>query len=93
MGKPERHLETVVLEDVRNGDAPEQGELESSAGRRRRDQMTRPDAGHHQDDAGSEALEQRPDVGARQFQLCEWVPIACHGTEPVAFARSGTGAW
>ncbi len=55
--------------------------------------MTCPDAGHHQDDARSEALEQRPDVGARKFQLCERVSIGSHGAEPVAFARSGTGAW
>ena len=54
MGESEGHLKTVILKNVSNGYAPEQGIGETSTGCRSRDQMTGSDAGHHEDHARPE---------------------------------------
>ena len=86
--EPERHLEAVVLEDVGDGDAPEQRILEPAAGRRGGHQMARADAGHHQDETGTEVPEHPAGAGLGQRQLVERVGFVGHARHPTRDART-----
>ena len=61
MGETDRHLKAVVLENVGYRDAPEQGVGKPPSGHRCRDQVAGSDAGHHQNDAGTEVPCQSTD--------------------------------